>query len=139
MSQEIYSGSFVKWTENDQPYIGQVLNLVRIVKSADTITGDARVRVFQQNQPIDQVSVVPLSSLMLMEDPTEKALANPVTAANLDKYIASLTDEEKKQAAFAWFKETGPRLPTLTVGDEPERTVMNGVSTGKAPAPAVEA
>lgn len=139
MSLQFESGDRVRFADNST---GRILNVINLsdetTKAADDAedTRIARVRVTQYDQPINEVRVVPLNQLARLdqeaeattpETVTKAAAVAEATEAQLDELLSKLSETERSALAVALFSDTGPRLPTLIIGEEGPRGLVPGV------------
>lgn len=119
---ELASGAHVEWAEGT----GRVITVhgVSLAKAAGSDESDAyaRVRLFRNGQPTDEVRLVPVDQL-------EKAAgaaapAHGITADTLDAHLTKFSDHERAQMATEWFRMTGPKLPSVILGAEGAQTIV---------------
>jgi hypothetical protein len=133
MPNPILPGQIVQWTTEDTTFTGRIIQLLgnTVNKSADGTDPDqgARVKLIQEGVFSNDIQVLRTGDLTPFLETTERLVkaANP---AQLDALISGLTTQERDLLATAWFAQTGPKLPTKIIGEEGDRTPMDGIDQG---------
>ena len=122
----IASNDLVFWSEGQ----GRVINLTGttdVTKSAGAAGPMARVRLYKDGQPTDEVASVSVDQLQPAPPaPEGYAIDKVATAAELDAILSKHSDGERVQLASALFSTMLPQLPRVMVGGN-DSTAFEGV------------